>query len=811
MAVSAQRDLVSSMKTETFLNVSVISKLHPLPSDLKKLFNKDALEKLTQNVFNPLSYYLVSIVDPGKASSFSWPLYDSKSERAYRNELSSFIADYSGKRLLSPVMSSYLVNPACYKVTLFMFQLSQLAVQSTLNSMIKKDQQKKLYAEVTEKYKSQDQEGFTQVIEKQDEVVLLKLSNYLEKRKNYERIAELFRNRITSMEDKLTKLKPQEKVASLVDSFVKDNQIDEETKASILEIKNFNKPAQYFSKRLEDIDLELDSLETEWNTKMTPIIKSASKTMELSKELIERQTGEADKNSFILEYNPNTDEICTKVLQEKVNTQQKYILKNIVKNDRLNFPNLIRGYIVAVSYIFKNRQIGDEIVGFNKYLEQSNMSYSEMVEAMRALIERLRNADARLEPSPLSFNQSISIKDINEIPPLSDLSYLSMKRDNNTCLDMFTPLGATKHHFNLRRTNTTSFIKPQNRSLIYQAPRDDFLKNFISGPYERQNSTTSVHNLSIISQVQARSNETIAECSAGFTKQQIQRLLSTHKKSSSTKKHKFKLDRPSMIIKKGGLFNISNTSKAAFNISNTSSENGLFRCHSSPNLFENKEKKYAKRTRKLSIMQEGSPSRLEVSGIMGLEEKTTPKKLPIIDFPNFPRPPLVIAPASPPKAKIVDNLNENINNFENNSIESGKASMCSKKSLVNENNTPISKIPVPIKQTSSIEKIINRFKKVRANVFAQDAKDDETKTIYEEKENFNAVNVDVFAANKVLLPDLLSPSCSVLSMKGREEENNFMEEICDDIEKTEGRRPRESLGTALGVDNTFLDQFDLID
>ncbi|XP_048001622.1 uncharacterized protein LOC125238362 [Leguminivora glycinivorella] len=805
MAVSAQRDLVSSMKTETFLNVSIISKLHPLPSDLKQIFNKDALEKLTQNVFNPLSYYLVTIVDPVKASSFSWPLYDTKTERAYRNELSSFIADYSSKGLLSPVMSSYLVNPACYKVTLFMFQLSQLAVQGTLKSMMKKEQQKKLYAEITEKYKTQNQEGFSQAIEKENEVVLLKLSNYLQKRKNYERIAELFRNGITSMEDKLTKLKPKEKVASLVDSFVKNNSIDEETKSSILEIKNFNKPAQYFSKWLENIDLELDRLETEWNTKMSPIVNSASKTMELSKELIERQTGEADKNSFVLEYNPNTDEINTKVLQEKVNSQQKYILKNIVRNDRLSFPNLIRSYIVAVSYILKNKQVGDEVVRYNKYLEQSSMSYTEMVEGMRALTERLRNAEARLEPSSLSFNQSISLKDVNEIPPVPDLADLSMKRENHTYLDMLTPLGTTRHHFNLRRANTTSFVKPQNRSLMYQAPRDDFLKNFITGPYDRQNSTSNVHNLSIISQVQARSNETIAECAAGFTKQQIQRLLSTHKKSSSTKKHKFKLDRPSMIIKKGGLFNASNTSKAGFNVSNTSSENGLFRCHSSPNLFENKENKYTKRIRKLSIMQEGSPSLLEVSGITTLEEKNTPKreKLPIIESPNFPIPTIIITPA---KAKIIDNLNDNINNIEN-SLESGIASMCSKKFIDNDNDTPKSKIPVPIKQTSSIEKIINRFKKVRANVIAQDEKDDEIKTIFEEKENFNAVNVDVFTANKVLLPDLLSPSCSVLSMKGSE----FLEEICDEMEKTEGRRPRESLGTALGVDDTFLDQFDLID
>lgn len=396
MAISAQRDLVSSMKTETFLNVSITNKFYSFPPELNQ-FNKDALEKLTQNVFNPLSYYLVSIVDPEKAAALSWPLYDTKTERTYRNELSAFIAEYSAKGLLSAVMSSYLVNPACYKVTVFMFQLSQLAVQKILKSKMKGDRQKKLYSEMTEKYKSDIQyPGFVETVEKENDGMLKKLANYLQKRKKYEKISKLFSDRIRSMEDRLLKLKAQEYIDSLVNSFV-DDELDETSKLDILEIKNVNKPAHFFDACLEEIDLELGMLETEWETKMSPIVRSATKTMELTKELIERQTGEADKSSYMIEYNHVTDEICTKELQDKVNSQQKYILKNIVKHEKLSFPNLIRGYIVAVSYILKNKQISDGVYQFNECLQHGNKSYSEMVVAMKSLMDRVGNAESRLE------------------------------------------------------------------------------------------------------------------------------------------------------------------------------------------------------------------------------------------------------------------------------------------------------------------------------------------------------------------------------------------------------------------------------
>lgn len=78
------------------------------------------------------------------------------------------------------------------------------------------------------------------------------------------------------MEDRLLKLKAQEYIDSLVNSFV-DDELDETSKLDILEIKNVNKPAHFFDACLEEIDLELGMLETEWETKMSPIVRSATK------------------------------------------------------------------------------------------------------------------------------------------------------------------------------------------------------------------------------------------------------------------------------------------------------------------------------------------------------------------------------------------------------------------------------------------------------------------------------------------------------------------------------------------------------
>lgn len=376
-------------------------------------------------------------------------------------------------------------------------------------------------------------------------------------------------------------------------------------------------------------------------------------------------------------------------------------------------------------------------------------------------------------------------------------------------LDTFTPLNISKHQFNLCR-RACAFAKPQPRSLLkapfYQGPRDDFLKSLIScriSSYDRPNATQNF-NLSILSQTNFRNNETIAECSSGFTKQQIMRLLST-KKSSSSKKFKYKAERPANVnVKKGGLFNESHAS---------SDNNGIYRSYSSPNLFEHREKRSKiPIPRKLSVMEEDCPL-LEVSGILALDKDNsygTPDGVLRLEnsrrvFDATSLPVIFITPE--PESVTTKNVEDsNKAHFSDLNVPKLQENILEKEEIKTETPKTNSQL---IRKTSSLEKIINRFKKVRASVLPIDNSEEENefKTIVEEKENLNTVNIDVFTANRILLPDLLSPSCSVLPKKSME----FLDEISFDVDEVPLRKPRESLGTALGVDHTFLDQFDLID
>ncbi|XP_053619607.1 uncharacterized protein LOC128680460 [Plodia interpunctella] len=813
-AITMQKDLVVAFKKETYLNVGILSKLQPMPGDLtRQVFKENALEKPTQAVFNNLSYYLVCIIDAKASSGFSWPLYDTKTERAYRNELSGFINDYSSKGLLSPVMSSYLVNPSCYKVTMLIFQLSQLAVQRVLLTKMKKNRQRELYDDMTVKYK-QNREGFMENIELETDFMLSKFSNYLHKRKSMEQIAEILRGKIKEIEAKLVSLNCQKYIDDLVDKYLENHNIDQAFKDEILKIKDINSTPKIFDDWFDVMDREMDRLESEWDRRISPLLEMSRQSRECTELLINRHTGEADKSSYTIEFDPNTDDICTKDLQEQVNSQQKYILRNIIKENKLSFPNLIRGFLISISFILKNAEIGDEIFKFNEYLNGGRRSYKEIVSSMRILTERVFSAEARLEPSSLLVNESLSIKELAEIPPIPDLSDLKANRDlhSQMLFDTLTPFSVSKHQFNLLRKNSYLLSKNQPKSLLsgsFQPPRDDFLKSLIScrvSTYDQSNAS-NINNISIISQVTQKNNETIAECTSGFTKQQILRLLST-KKSSSSKKFKYKTERPNINVKRGGLFNESNVSNESC---------GLFRSHSSPNLYENREKRSMHRLhkRKLSIMQEDSPSILEVSGISRLEKENsygTPQSGSNSDkyknFNNHDTTSITVITMTNEAEKMITIFNKieselkEVEDFSPVFEEERKSELQQDSKL----ETPKTN-PQLIKKTSSLEKIINRFKKIKANVVSEMSREEaEFNTIVEEKENYNTVNVDVFTANKVLLPDLLSPSCSVLSAK-----SGYLDQLCFDMDETDKRKPRESLGTALGVDQTFLDQFDLID
>lgn len=801
--IVTQRDLVVALKRETILTIGILSKLRPMSVELNNLLKENALEKPAQNLFYHLSQYLVLIIDNQLGCGLSWPLYDIKTEKAFRNGLSKFINVYSSKGLLSPVMSSYLVNPGSYKIILLVFQMSQLALQKTLLSKMHRESQKKLYDDMTKNYKTQDKENFMKNIEKETTVLFSKFSHYISKKEKIVKIAAVMCNRIKEMEDKLASLEAQKYINELVDGFIKKYEVDNLTKKEILNIKNVSKPSMFIEAWLSNVDEKIVQLETEWSRKMCPFLTLASTTENCTEILIGRLTGKAEKSTYMLEYNPKTDNICTKELQNQVNSEQKYILKNIVKNNQLSFPNLVRGFLVAVSFIQKDAELGSEIYKFNEYLDGGRRNLSEMVNAVRILLDRVTIIETKLQSTPRICNQFTSPRTYSEIPLLPDLSDLKMGKDlQSQTYDSFTPLNISKYQFNLRRKTNTVFTKPQSRSMLitplYQGPRDDFLKGLIScrvSSYDQPN-TTQNFNMSVYSQTNLRNNETIAECSSGFTQQQILRLLST-KKSSSSKKFKYKLERPNnaINIKKGGLFNESHTS---------TDSNGLYRSYSSPNLYEHREKK-SKVGRKLSIMQEACPL-LEVSGILALEKDgsySTPEGVRLANSRkifNEPSLPVITSGLDnintidvKKKSPMVGFADVNLSKLKETALDAAES-----KTETPKNNTQL------IRKTNSLEKIINRFKKVRASVLPDSEKEDEFKTIVEEK-NINA-DTDVFNANRILLPDLLSPSYSVISKKSLD----YLDPILD-VDEIVTRRPRESLGTALGVDNTFLDQFDLID
>lgn len=400
-AMTMQRDIVVNLKKEAFTNVRILNKLQPMPQDIRRQIIQDnALEKPTQNVFNNLAYYLVAIIDPQASNALPWPLYDSKTERAYRNELSSFISDYSEKGLLSPVTSSYLVNPGCYKVTVLIFQLSQLAVQRVLDSKMKKVSQRMMYKDYTNKFKSflitnEESRGLQEAVEKEVQAIVCKRSNCLRKRAAGEDLIKMLLNYVLQKEEMLKNTNARSYIDNLVDGYIKECKSNEQ-KEEILELKNIYVAPKIFEKYLLEVDKQMNELESEWERKTTPFLNICRDTFKNTESLIARHTG-ADRKLFTIEYNHKTDEINTTELQKHVNSEQKYILKNIVREQRLNFPNLIRGFLITMSFIMKNTVMGDDIYGFNECLDEGHSQYCQMVTSLRTLNKRVMNADSKIE------------------------------------------------------------------------------------------------------------------------------------------------------------------------------------------------------------------------------------------------------------------------------------------------------------------------------------------------------------------------------------------------------------------------------
>lgn len=410
------------------------------------------------------------------------------------------------------------------------------------------------------------------------------------------------------------------------------------------------------------------------------------------------------------------------------------------------------------------------------------------------------------QPSTLlTLSESLRPKHNLSIPPIPNLTDLRSNRNihNQIIFDAFTPLNISKHQFNLFRKKNISFTRPQPMlaTPFHHFLKEDTSKSIIScrmSSYNRQHISQNFHNMSIVP-LSNRMNETVTERGTGFTKHQIKRLLSTVKKRS-TKKASFKAERPKINFKIG-----------LFNETTPFNENrGLIRSYSSPNLLENREKRSIPKleARRLSIMQEN----LEVSGIVALETENsygTPQFLGNSACANAKSLPHI--KVTPEPEKDLSDSSSSIGHRLNN--ETVIAELNLNRDEATKTETPKNNMRL-ISKTNSLEKIINRFRRVKANVLSVDNIERSgcneghskiSKVIIEEKENLKTV--DLFHANGNSLRDSSGSSFSKLS----QESMDYLDTIYYNVEEKVRNKPRESLGTALGVDHTFLDQFDLID
>lgn len=393
-----QKDLLCDLKKELCSNIALLVKVKPISTELSvHILKNHGVEKLTQPVFNELSYYLISIVDSHASASLPWPLYSSKCDKLYRDGICNFVNSYNDVGMLTPVMSAYLVNPGCFKAIKLLYQLSTLALQRLLFKKLANERKKTLYESVTKKYNSNETDGFFEDINEETGQILCKFTKYIYKHKAMVHIAEIMCKQIIKMNETLSKCDAQNYINVLIDGFIEMHPLDETRRIEVERMKNVSKPSEIFDTWHNNIDIELDEMEQKWHEKMEPFIKLCQTTQQCTQDLISRHVGETDKSMHTIEYNPKTDEISTKDLQSHVNMEQKYVLKNIAKDGRLSFPFLIRGFLVAICYVLKDAEIDEEIHEFNKYLSTGKTYYIELASSMRTLIERVADDELKLQ------------------------------------------------------------------------------------------------------------------------------------------------------------------------------------------------------------------------------------------------------------------------------------------------------------------------------------------------------------------------------------------------------------------------------
>lgn len=398
MALLVQRDLLVNFQEETLLNLDLIHLIHPLPPELfRQLFEEKALEKPNQNVFINLTYYLICIISPEHCNILPWPVYDSKLERQYKAELAKFIINYYSTGLMSVILPSYFVNPGCFKVIKFIFQLSEMAVQAILQNKITHSSHKPTFEHFYNQIKSGYHEEILEHINKT--IFLIKQTNkmcrFIEYKNKMNEIFILFKEQI--YENEKCAIESYDIIEQFVDECLKDESLNPELKLQIELISDINNPVPILEQCLTAVDQQITILEMKWDLKMKRFLTLTDQCKEKMELLIARHTGEADKNSYFVEYNSEKERLCTKKLESVVTSHQRYILRNIIQDQTLVFPNLIRGFVVAISYIFKGVQFGDEEDQITNLLNNAFINQNEVLLSFKDLMNQMLEADNKIK------------------------------------------------------------------------------------------------------------------------------------------------------------------------------------------------------------------------------------------------------------------------------------------------------------------------------------------------------------------------------------------------------------------------------
>lgn len=132
MALKARKKEEFKIHEQLHSNIRLLTLTYKQTEECTRVFAKDMFVKSNKAAFHHITHYLLDIVDPELTKTkIPWPLYDSKQEIRFRNELMHFVNELNSRyeyANIPTLMTSHLVSPGGYRFAKFMLKLSQLAM-----------------------------------------------------------------------------------------------------------------------------------------------------------------------------------------------------------------------------------------------------------------------------------------------------------------------------------------------------------------------------------------------------------------------------------------------------------------------------------------------------------------------------------------------------------------------------------------------------------------------------------------------------------------------------------------------------------